>query len=135
MTAYSYDKDYASVPKDDEAKYRDYRRREQWKKRAGQEAVNRSGACTDRPGCECPTCKDYSQMRERAHHFHYLQGMDWVDAWKAAGWGGGAETPFMNPGDKLTPAEAAAPPAEPRDWKADRFAELFTTFDEPSGNT
>jgi hypothetical protein len=66
-------------------------------------------------------------MREAAHGNHYLRGMAWPDAWRAAGWDGGAETPFMNPGDKLTKVEANAPPSSPRNgnWMNDRFAGLF----------
>jgi hypothetical protein len=129
MTAYAYDRNYdKTVPAIDEAKYRDWKRRDQWKRRASQSQIDLAilrGQCTDKPSCSCPICKEFGKMRQEAHGKHYLRGMDWPEAWRAAGWDGGAETPFMNPGDKLTPAEAAAPvAAPPRGWLADRFAEI-----------
>jgi len=131
MTArYGRSYDSPTVPANDEAKYRDWKRRDQWKRRAGQDAFDRSGIrCEDKPSCPCPICAEFGKMRAEAHHFHYIRGVDWPEAWRAAGWtgDGNAETPFCNPGEGVTGRPSRiiveSNPA-PRGWVADRFAEI-----------
>lgn len=122
-----------SVPYNDEVRYRDWKRREQWKNRGSQYVIDRAilrGACTDSAGCACPICSQWGQMRERAHSNHYLSKMDWPEAWRRAGWegDGGAETPFCNPGETIDgkPAKVivTSNPYEHNTWVSRRFAEI-----------
>lgn len=76
-------------------------------------------------------------MRVEAYRQHYLNKVeDWQLCWQIAGWtfDGNAPTPFAEPSSARVNLPRL-PPAPPRNgnWVIDRFAELFTTTDESTG--
>lgn len=64
--------------------YMTQKTKEQWKRRAGQEAVERSGACTGRTSCACPNCTGKNDFWRRVHRAIFDDGMTKQQAMAAA---------------------------------------------------
>lgn len=73
----------------------------QWKRRARQEAVNRSGAC-EGGLCYCPNCKEYRDVVSMARDYERRCGATPDQAWYHANHvltQGAATTIWCNPGE------------------------------------
>lgn len=76
-------------------------RAEHWKRRAGQEAVNRSGACIGGKKCDCPNCREHMSVWKRTwqlvRHDPYLSAERAFQIACQEATRGAAPTPWTNP--------------------------------------
>lgn len=77
----------------------------QWKRRAAQEQINRSGVCTASNrivSCICPNCTEYDYFHKMVNDYVDRGGMTPFEAWHHACHvvtQGAARTPWCDPND------------------------------------